>query len=212
MYSLRWAFKQIFAVCVGVCLVAAGCQTNSDGRPPGHTVWIDQGDARLIFNVPALAQINKSSRRFTDQSGQFVEEASEWDSNRAESVIAGLLLSEASVGSPLTDPQDPREVVQLWAVFRKQTPTFGTLNQSTNVLGPILWRRTSIGTRACVVFLQRWSVIGSLAPTAPITNLSGYYCRAVGAVFPPEFAENVIKSVGLRQNSPKPFRFPTTPN
>lgn len=209
---MRWAFKKIYAVCVGVCLTATACQTASNGRPPGQSIWLARAEARLIFNAPALLQASQKTQQFKDQSGHFVEETSEWISDQTKTIIAGILLSESSVGPPITDAQDPQEVVQLWAVFRKQTPSFGAIKQSKNVLGPILWRRASIGTRACVVFLQRWSVIGTLAPSAPITNLSGFYCRAPGAVFPPEIAENVIQSIGLRQNTPASTRLPTTPN
>ena len=205
---MRWVFRRIYRVCVGVCLAATACQTEPDRYPPGQAVWITKEETRLIFNAPALIQSGRKAQRFTDHSGQFVEETVEWRSNNTGKTIAGILLSESSKGPPITDVQDPQEVMQLWAVFRTLTPTFGALEQSKNTLGPVLWRRASIGTRACVLFLQRWTIIGTLAPSAPITNLSGYYCRPPGAVFPPEIAEDVIQSIGFRRHTPASPRPP----
>ena len=210
---MRWIFLQInrLCVCVGVFLTAAACQMGPGVDPSGQLAWVGKKQSRLIFRAPALVQSSQKAQRFTDQSGRFVEESSEWKTNGTENTIAGILVSESSAGPPITDTQDPREVTQLWPVFRNLTPTFGLLKRSKNVLGPVLWRRASIGTRACVLFLQRWSTTRTPMPSAPVTNLSGYYCRPPGAVFPPEIAENVIKSIGFRHNAPDTPHLPTTP-
>ncbi|MDA0656644.1 MAG: hypothetical protein O2912_09580 [Proteobacteria bacterium] len=197
------SLTQFSALFVCILFLLSACETETDSRSSGQTVWVDRGDTRLIFKAPELEKVNIRIRRFTDQSGRFTEEFAEWNSDGKKNVIAGLILSEAANGSPLTDPQDPNEVLNIWAAFQKKNPAFGPLGQSSNALGPVLWRRVSIGTRACVVFLQRWSIATNPGPNAPISSLSGYYCNAPGHVFPPSLADKVIKSLGLYR---KPLR------
>jgi hypothetical protein len=191
------SLTQFSAFLVCILFLLSACKTETDSRPSGQTVWVERGDSRLIFNAPELEKVKLRIRRFIDQSGRFTEEFAEWNSAGKKNVIAGLILSEATNGSPLTDPQDPNEVPNIWSVFQQQIPAFGPLGQSSNTLGPVLWRRVSIGARACVVFLQRWSIATNPGRNAPISGLSGYYCNAPGHVFPPSLADKVIKSVGL---------------
>lgn len=195
--TLLRSITQFLALFLCTLFLLSACETETDSRASGQTVWVDRKDSRLIFKAPELEKANIKIRRFTDQSGRLTEEFAEWISDSEKNVIAGLILSEAASGSPLTDPQDPKEVLNIWAVFQKQSPAFGPLGQSSNALGPVLWRRVSIGSRACVVFLQRWSIATNPRPNAPISGLSGYYCNAPGDVFPPSLADQVIKSLGL---------------
>lgn len=190
-------FRPVLRLGTCLLLLASGCQSGETGLPPGDAVWVDRQDTRLVFNMPELTRAQVRIRRYRAQSGQLIEEIGQWRGLDSHKIIAGLVLSESTDGPPLTDPQDPKDVVESRAAFRNQSPAFTALQQSANVLGPVLWRRASIGTRACVVFLQRWSVLGRQQLSAPITSLSGYYCNTPGEVFPPALAERVVKSVGL---------------
>jgi hypothetical protein len=186
----------LIALAAGVLLT--GCKTErGDGRPPGRTETVYRQDTRLVFDIPTLAFADLSVRKFRDQTGVRVEEVGEWVASSEFNVIAGLVLSESSAGPPLTDPQDPEDIAQLWAVFGGQKASFGKLQQGQNLLGPALWRRMSVGTRACVAFLQRWTFAAHYA-NEPVTSLSGYYCNPPGRVLAPELAESVIRAVGIK--------------
>ena len=173
-----------------------GCRSNYNKFPTGETVSIRPQESRLIFSMPELKKTQAQVQRFTSKTGNYVEEFCEWR-GLYKNDIAGILLSQSAKGVPLTDPQDPKNTTNQWSVFRDQKPSFGELRKSNNVLGPIVWRRSGIGTRSCVVFLQRWSLKMEKKSSSPITNLSGYYCKRSGKVFTPSFAEQVIKSIGL---------------
>ena len=181
-----------------------GCQSNYGNLPSGKTVWIEPNETRLIFTMPELQQSQIRVRRYSSDTGNHIEEFGEWY-RLDKGSIAGLLLSQSADGPPLNDPQDPKDIASRWAVFRDQKPSFGVLKKSNNVLGPILWRRTGIGTRTCVVFLQRWSLEKTSNSSTPITSLSGYYCNTPGEVFPPSFAEKAVRSIGLSQNNQSIF-------
>lgn len=204
---LRW--MKIAGGCL--LLLNVACERNRNGLPPGVASWVDPQDTRLVFNMPELASAQLRVRRYRANTGELVEEIGEWHSLDGRNLIAGLFLSESAEGPPLTDPWDPNEIVAKWAAFKDQSPSYGPLHESTNVLGPVLWRRASIGTRACVVFLQRWSVLGRKQLSAPITALSGYYCNTPGDVFSPAMAERVVKSVGLGLQPLPPLSGPPQP-
>ena len=178
-------------------LSTIGCQGGYNNLPSGRTVWIEPNETGLIFSMPELKQSQIRVRRYSSDNGTHIEEFGEWY-RLDQGSMAALLLSQSAEGPPLNDPQDPMDIAGRWAVFRNQKPSFGVLKKSNNVLGPILWRRTGIGTRTCVVFLQRWSFLEK-GPnrTTPITSLSGYYCNTPGEVFPPSLAEKAVKSIGL---------------
>ncbi|HAT36520.1 MAG TPA: hypothetical protein DCS82_12465, partial [Rhodospirillaceae bacterium] len=142
-------FRQFWLFGVCILLLAAGCQTDESDLPPGQAVWVDPKDSRLILNMPELARAQLRIRRYREKTGRLVEEVAEWYGLEGRNIIAGLVLSESNEGPPLTDPQDPNEVAASWAAFQKQKPAYGGLEQSANILGPVLWRRASIGTRAC---------------------------------------------------------------
>ena len=195
---IKYKFVIGLLLCGLSLLSPIGCQSDYGNPPSGKTVWIEPNETRLIFTMPELKQSQIRVRRYTSDDGKHIEELGEWY-RFDKSTFAGLLLSQSAEGPPLNDPQDPMDIVGRWAVFRDQKPSFGILKKSNNILGPIIWRRTGIGTRTCVVFLQRWSLEKRSTNSAPITSLSGYYCNTPGEVFSPSLAKKTVKSIGLGQ-------------
>lgn len=162
--------------------------------PPGQVVIIRTANARLSMTLRVFDGGGVARRRFTSADRRHIEEDALWTGPRNNPVSAGMLLSESLGGPPVTDGQDPAEIVDHWAAFRGKRRTFGDLVGSKNALGPVLWRRSRVADSTCVVFLQRWSVN---PPTGPASSLSGFYCAAPGETLTPGEAETVVQSLGI---------------
>lgn len=178
-----------------VATPAVSATPGGRAAPDGTLAWIRSAEARLVMDLPTLVDGTVTRRRFTSADSRFVEEDAHWTGPGKNPVSAGMLLSEAAAGPPLTDATDPQGPVEHWAVFRERDRSFGELIGSQNVLGPVLWRRSRAGTRTCVAFLQRWA--GSRA-SDPVSTLSGYYCAAPGDTLSPGEAETVVRSLGIQ--------------
>ena len=166
--------------------------------PSGEVVSIKAAQSRLVLSLHTLAGGTVVRRRFTSSDGHYVEEDALWSGPPGSKVTAGILLSESRTGPPISDATDPAGTVEHWAPFRNKQRTFGDLIGSKNVLGPVLWRRSRIGTTTCVAFLQRWI---HNPPLGPASTLSGFYCAAPGDTFTPGEAETVVQSLGLLAGS-----------
>ncbi len=174
-----------------------GPARRADGMTPakaGVTTLSGQ-DTRLVMKVSTLLGGTGDYRRYVSPDGRYVEEDAEWRGPGESGARGGLLLSESSSGPPLYDPRDPRDIVDHWPVFRSRRPGFGRLRRSSNLLGPISWRRARVGTTDCVLFVQRF---GGETPDAPTSSLSGYYCAAPGRTLDPDAAEAVLGAIGIR--------------
>ena len=162
--------------------------------PSGQVVAIRTAQSRLLLSLQTLTGGTVIRRRFTSSDGRYIEEDALWTGPPDSQVAAGMLLSEPRSGPPISDSTDPAGTVDHWAVFRGKRRTFGDLIGSKNVLGPVLWRRSRIGTTTCVAFLQRWM---QNPPSGPASTLSGFYCAAPGDTLSPGEAETVVQSLGL---------------
>ena len=162
--------------------------------PSGHVVAIRTAQSRLLLSLQTLTGGTVIRRRFTSSDGQYIEEDALWTGPPNSQVAAGMLLSESRSGPPISDSTDPAGTVDHWVVFRGKRRTFGDLIGSKNILGPVLWRRSRIGTTTCVAFLQRWV---QNPPSGPASTLSGFYCAAPGDTLSPGEAETVVQSLGL---------------
>ena len=162
--------------------------------PSGHVVAIKTAQSRLLLSLQTLTGGTVIRRRFTGSDGQYIEEDALWTGPPNSQVAAGMLLSESRSGPPISDSTDPAGTVDHWVVFRGKRRTFGDLIGSKNILGPVLWRRSRIGTTTCVAFLQRWM---QNPPSGPASTLSGFYCAAPGDTLSPGEAETVVQSLGL---------------
>ena len=187
----------VFAI---LCLAATACSTEQSRRPKGATKPLPAAESRLIFNLPALAAATPEYHRYTSADGRFVEEFATW-AGGSDDPIAGLLISEAVDSAPLLDAESPERTVDLWSELRDKKPGFGPLKQMPTGSGPRSWGRASIGTRICVVFLQRpGAASGDFG--RPRASLTGYYCNPPGASLGPDAAEAAVKSAGLRGHAP----------
>jgi hypothetical protein len=166
--------------------------------PAGKVDWIKGKSSRLVMNLSTLLGGTVSHRRFVGKAGRYIEEDSVWRGPGKTPVTAGMLLSESISGPPISDATDPKGTVEHWAVFRGRDNSFGALIGSTNILGPVRWRRGRIGTLTCVTFLQRWA---DTAANGPVSTLSGYYCAAPGEALTPGEAETVVQSIGIKPQS-----------
>ena len=176
--------------CLAAAAALAACQTPEPAGPAGSWSMLPAGGARLTL---ALADLPGEGRhaRFRSADGRYVEETAQWGGGGTAS--AGLRLSEASPGPPLTDPDGPNAIIQSWTALQDKRPAFTEPGVSQNAQGPASWWRASLGTQVCVLFLQR---PGPQQPTA--ATLSGYYCNPSGTPLSPQAAAAVVESVGLR--------------
>ena len=136
--------------------------------PSGEVASIRTAQSRLILSLQTLTGGTVVRRRFTSSDGRYVEEDALWSGPSGSELGAGMLLSESRNGPPISDATDPAGTVEHWLRFRDKKRTFGDLIGSKNVLGPVLWRRSRIGTTTCVVFLQRWI---QTPPSGPASTL-----------------------------------------
>ena len=166
--------------------------------PSGQVASIKTTQSRLILSLQTLTGGTVVRRRFTSSDGRYVEEDALWSGPSGSELGAGMLLSESRNGPPISDATDPAGTVEHWLRFRDKKRTFGDLIGSKNVLGPVLWRRSRIGTTTCVVFLHRWI---QTPPSGPASTLSGFYCATPGDTLSPGEAETVVQSIGLLAGS-----------
>ena len=178
--------------CVFAAAVAlAACQAPAPAGPEGAWSMLPASAARLTLSIAGLPGEARHAR-FRSADGRYVEETAQW--GRAGAASAGLRLSEASPGPPLTDPDGPNAIIRSWTTLQDKRPAFAEPGSSQNAQGPVSWWRASLGTRVCVLFLQR------PAPQPPMAaaTLSGYYCNPGGTPLSPQAAAAVVESVGLR--------------
>lgn len=190
-YRRIWAICRIFAI--GFLLIA--CAGRGDGRPSGQTVALKADAAQLGFDLPGFENAPVEHTRYTSADRRYREEFAEW--SLADKTIAGLTLSVATAGKPFTDPTKPAEILKIWPVFDDMRPTFGNPATTESGLGRIAYRRMAIGTRACVLFIQRWPEAAPGIPTEGPANLSGFYCNPPGILLPPDAAITVMRAVVL---------------
>jgi hypothetical protein len=131
--------------------------------------------------------------QFRSADGRYVEEIAEWGDRHLEKARAGLRLSEASPGPPMTDPKDADAIIPGWSVLKDRLPAFAPPQTSRNSLGSATWWRSNLGTSECVLFLQR-----PPAPPSHAATLSGFYCNPAGMTLSPQGAAAVVQSIGLR--------------
>ncbi len=174
--------------------VSSARSTGLPQAPPGQVAIIRTANARLSMTLRVLDGGRVARRRYTSADCRHIEEDALWTGPGNNPVSAGMLLSESLAGPPVTDAEDPAEIVDHWAAFRGNRRTFGDLVGSKNALGSVLWRRSRVADSTCVVFLQRWSVN---PPAGPASSLSGFYCAAPGETLTPGEAETVVQSLGI---------------
>jgi hypothetical protein len=146
--------------------------------------------ARLTLSLADLPGDARHAR-FRSADGRYVEETAQW--GRSGTASAGLRLSEASPGPPLTDPDGPNAIIRSWTALQDKRPAFAEPGTSQNAQGPVSWWRASLGTQVCVLFLQR------PAPQQPVAaTLSGFYCNPRGTPLSSQAAATVVESIGLR--------------
>jgi hypothetical protein len=183
--------------CLFLFVVATACQSPPPAGPAGRWSVPTESDARLSLPLDALDGPPRRAR-FTSDDGRYAEETAQWgsDPNRSR---AGLRLSEASPGPPLTDPREPTAVIAAWTVLQDKRPAFADLQSGENAYGPVSYWRTGLGTSVCVLFVQRLPPRGGAAAT-----LSGYYCNPQGLPLSPQAAATVVRRIGLRAASKTP--------
>jgi hypothetical protein len=180
----RWAI-------VGALVALFACQAAPSG-PEGSWSVLPPDSARLALALPDLRGEARHVR-FRSADGRYVEETAQWGDAGAGEPTAGLRLSEASPGPPLTDPAGPEAILPGWTDLQDKRPALAEAGSSQNALGPASWWRVGVGTSVCVVFLQR------LAPhDLTAATLSGFYCNPPGTPLAAQAAATVVQAIGLR--------------
>jgi hypothetical protein len=168
----------------------AACQAPAPAGPAGSWSMLPAGAARLTLSLADLPGEARHAR-FRSADGRYVEETAQWGDGGTAS--AGLRLSEASPGPPLTDPDGPVAIIRSWTALLDKRPAFAEAGASQNAQGPVSWWRAGLGTRVCVLFLQRPASQQPIAAT-----LSGYYCNPSGTPLSAQAAATVVERIGLR--------------
>jgi hypothetical protein len=180
----RWAI-------VGALVALFACQAAPSG-PEGSWSVLPPDSARLALALPDLRGEARHVR-FRSADGRYVEETAHWGDAGAGEPTAGLRLSEASPGPPLTDPAGPEAILPGWTDLQDKRPALAEAGSSQNALGPASWWRVGVGTSVCVVFLQRLASHDLTAAT-----LSGFYCNPPGTPLAAQAAATVVQAIGLR--------------
>jgi hypothetical protein len=186
--------SRVLRRCVLASALAAlsACQTPPPAGPQGSWSALPASGGRLTL---ALREFAEEPRRtlFRSADGRYVEEIAQWGDRDPKQPRAGLRLSEASPGPPLTDPKDADAIIPGWTALQDRIPAFAEPRSSQNSLGLVTWWRGNLGTSECVLFLQRPPAQPSSAAT-----LSGFYCNPEGTTLSPQGAATVVQSIGLR--------------
>lgn len=169
----------------------SACQAAAPSGPEGSWSILPAGAARLTLNLAGLPGEARHAR-FRSADGRYVEETAQWGGDSG-APSAGLRLSEAAPGPPLTDPDGPNAVIRNWTALQDKRPAFTEPGSAQTAFGPVSWWRASLGTSVCVLFLQRLQPKQTAAAT-----LSGYYCNPPGSPLSSDAAVTVIQSIGLR--------------
>lgn len=170
----------------------AACQSAPPAGPEGGWSALPASQSRLSLTVPDLASESRHAR-FASADGRYVEETARWGGDDPGQPRAGLRISEASPGPPLTDPPGAAAIIPGWTALHDKRPAIGEPATEQNALGPVTWWRASLGTSVCVLFVQRPA---SKPPAA--STLSGFYCNPQGLPLSAQAAVQVVQGIGLR--------------
>lgn len=176
----------------GLLVLLAACQSPAPVGPDGR--WTSPPDAAARLSLP-LAELPAAPRRarFISTDGRYMEETAEWRGAAPERPSAGLRLSEATPGPPLSDPRGPESVIAAWRFLQDKRPSVTDHRTARNAFGPVSYWRVGLGTTVCAIFVQRLPPEGRREAT-----LSGYFCNPPGLPLAPTAAAAVIESIGLR--------------
>lgn len=181
---------------MGFLLLAGACAGRGDGRPPGATVAVPPGAARLDFRLPAFAAAAGQHTRYTSTDRRYREDFAEWRLD--DGATAGLTLSTATTGKPFSDPVQPADVLAIWPNFNDKRPAFGDPGTARNDLGAASYQRVAVGTLACVLFVQRLPAPDPGMTADAQATLSGFYCNPPGVLLTPGAVRTVLRAVVLR--------------
>ncbi len=188
-------YRSLLATVLAVFI--SSCQSPAPEGPEGSWSVPAASGARISLSVQELGDAPRRAR-FTSADGRFLEETAQWGSSPDEP-RAGLRLSEASPGPPLSDPRDPAAIIAQWTVLQDMRPAFSDLHSGENAYGPVTYWRTQLGTSVCMLFVQRLPPRGNVAAT-----VSGFYCNPRGLPLSSQAAATVIARIGLRAASKTP--------
>jgi hypothetical protein len=188
-------YRSLLAAVLAVFI--SSCQSPPPEGPKGSWSVPAASVARLSLSVQELRGAPRRAR-FASADGRYVEETVQWGLGKDEP-RAGLRLSEASPGPPLSDPRDPAAIIGQWTMLQDMRPAFSDLRNGENAYGPVTYWRTQLGTSVCMLFVQRLPPRGDAA-----TTLSGFYCNPQGLPLSSQAAATVIAQIGLRPASKTP--------
>jgi hypothetical protein len=189
-------------------IALCGCLTACDefGWNPLDPDRLAVETANRDYAPPILLEIAiptlNDSASFFDQSLDaetgLLQRRRTWRGPPDNDVAASLMEIRALSGESLGDPPSPMQATEAWEQLSQRRLDFQTLFQSTNAIGPVLWRRFLMGPSICVAFSQGWAPDGG----EPTRHLMGYYCAASGDALSDGQAETVVRSVRLREGNP----------
>ncbi|MCR9221337.1 MAG: hypothetical protein NXI21_14020 [Alphaproteobacteria bacterium] len=201
------AVARLFAIAL-VGGFAAGCDAvgldggiGLDALTPDEHLFqsVDEDDPRappatvMRFDVPTLADASSLLSTRINEDEAIFERRRVWRTADAAGVHASIVVQSRTNGREIDYPSDMREAIRLWPDLLLKNVAFGTLYQSRNALGEVLWRRFEAGGQLCVLFQQG---IGP-NPGEALRRVAGYYCAPAGDAFTPGQAETVVRSVRL---------------
>lgn len=188
-FRSRWLIAFCFAI------AATACQAPEQVGPEGNWSVLPASESRLSLPIQDLNSAPRNAV-FSGADGRHAEETAQWGGDLNQPG-AGLILSEASPGPPLSDPRGPADIVSQWVALQDRRPAFSEPRMSENEQGPVTWWRAGLGTTVCVLFVQRLS-----RPAPEAATLSGYFCNPQGLPMSPDAAKTVVENVRLR-SAPK---------
>lgn len=199
MHVMRSVFCQILTIAV-LSYGLVGCdEFGWNPLAPGPDDPLAAVDlpppTEMTFTLPTLEKASIQNDRSYDEDTDILVRKRDWNAASADTVEAGLLVRRRLSGGPVPIPNDPRDAVAYWHRLTLRHLRFYDLYESRNSIGPVLWRRFTMGPKICVMFVQGWT-----PDSAAARAVAGYYCAAPGTALTEGQAESVVRSVRLRES------------
>ncbi len=111
-----------------------------------------------------------------------------WEPIKKFSPFGKIRLWHSLDKAPAPQAQDPKEIISSLDPFKSKKIQYLNYVETKNSLGPVEWRRVSVGPDICVIFQQNWKE----------ALVTGYFCAGAGKALSSGQAETVIQSIEVK--------------
>jgi hypothetical protein len=188
----------------GICGLLAACDELGwnplDTSEAARIAQMREGTIPILLqiDVPTLTDGASFYDEQWDRETDVLKRRRTWRGPPGNDVSASLLELRHKDGTPMGDAPTPEEATRNWDILAQRELVFQDLYSSRNAVGPVLWRRFTMGPNICVSFAQGYSPDGDI----PARHLLGYYCAPAGEAFSDGQAETVVRAIRVQEGDP----------